>query len=378
MKRLLLLCFLWCYLPIGIYAQTFHAIVFADTDDSTIGASCYHDYERMTIELATMATANQMKLKRYFYKYESFNKRQLLETIQNMEVGSQDIVAFYFTGHGVRSDKDNSPYPQLSLGTSISDLMALEKVDALIAAKNPRLRIVLADCCNAVGQGVIPQNNTSGGATQLQQAEVNSYQSLLQKLKGNVLVSSSSVGEFSIAMAQGGLFTLSLLHELQKVVIQNGDVGWNDLLASTRLTADDWARDVTGGARGQLAQFHVKVVPVSGNAKEDNTPAPQRTQKDGLPDDFIDALAWIIDYSKSDEERMKWIQPIMNKFFADKNAKIDIIGRNGTTLVDRFTAEQFLKRLAIVKRLAQVVWIDGKTNTNGKYTELRLHEIYKF
>lgn len=376
--KILIYIFLFAIVCGQAKAQTFHAIIFADTEDSSIGASCYHDYERMTIELATMATANQMKLKRYFYKYESFNKRQLLETIQNMEVGSQDIVAFYFSGHGVRSDKDNSPYPQLSMGTSISDLIALEKVDALIAAKNPRLRIVLADCCNSVAEGVMPQNNTSGGATRLQQAEVNSYQSLLQKLKGNVLVSSSSVGEFSIAMAQGGLFTLSLLYELQKVVVQNGEITWTGLLSNTKTTADNRARELTDGTRGQLAQFHVKVLPVSGDAKEDNTPAPQRTQKDGLPDDFIDALAWIIDYSKSDEERMKWIQPIMNKFFADKNAKIDIIGRNGTTLVDRFTAEQFLKRLAIVKRLAQVAFIDGKKNQDGKYTELRLHEIYQF
>jgi len=378
MKKTLLFIFLWCSLPSQLSAQTFHAIVFADVEDSSIGESCAHDYERMTIELATMATANQMKLKRYFYKYDSFSKRQVLETIQNMEVGAQDIIAFYYTGHGGRSDKDNSPYPQLALGKSGADLMALEKVDALLAAKKPRLRIVLADCCNSVSEGVNPQNATSAGATQLRQAEVNSYQSLLNKLKGNVLVSSSSAGEISIAAAQGGIFTLSLLHELQKVVIQNGEITWTGLLSNTKITANERVRQGTNGERGQLAVYTVNVNPASGEAREDDTPAPQRTQKDGLPNDFIDALAWIIDYSKSDEERMKWIQPIMNKFFVDKNAKIDIIGRNGTTLVDRFTAEQFLKRLAIVKRLAQVAFIDGKTNQNGKYTEIRLHEIYQF
>ena len=53
------------------------------------------------------------------------------------------------------------------------------------------------------------------------------------------------------------------------------------------------------------------------------------------------------------------------------------MGKNGTTLIDRKSAEDFLKWLAITKRLAGIVLLDGMIDENGKFTELKVHEIYK-
>lgn len=375
MKKILILLF-GIFMSQVACGQTFHAIVFADTKDSMIGDGCFHDYERMTIELSTMASANDMKLKRYFHRNNDFSKLKLLEVLNGLEIEPQDVVVFYYTGHGARANKDESAFPQLALGNSAQDLMALEQVDAIIKNKNPLLRIVLADCCNAAVDGIMPQTNANGTVTQLAQAEVNTYQSLIRKLKGNILLSSSSEGQLSIALPEGSVFTLAFLQELQKIVVRNGEVSWGELLASTRERANNFVRQMTENRREQVAQYALNLNPNQANAN----PEPQVQQQapeNNLPNEILYALLYVADQRKTENQRIDAVQPVLKRFFANTNAKVDIMGRNGTTLVDRFTAEQFVRHLAATKRLAQLVILDLKTDTQGKVTELKIHEIYK-
>ncbi len=375
MKKILIL-FLWVLLIAQeMRGQTFHAVVFADTKDSMIGDGCFHDYERMTIELSTMASASDMKLKRYFYRNDDFSKLKLLEVLNGMVVEPQDVVVFYYTGHGARANTDESAFPQLALGSSAQDLMALEQVDAIIKGKNPRLRIVLADCCNAAVEGIMPQNQANGTVTQLAQAEVNTYQSLIRKLKGNVLLSSSSAGQLSIALPEGSIFTLAFLQELQKIVVRNGEVSWGELLDSTRERANNFVRQMTENRREQIAQYALNLTPINLNDLEPQV--QQQAPPNQLPNELLYALLYVADQRKTENQRIDAVQPVLKSFFANSNAKIDIMGRNGTTLVDRFTAEQFVKHLAATKRLAQIVILDLKTDSQGKVTELKIHEIYK-
>jgi hypothetical protein len=65
-------------------AQTFHAIMFADTFDQSIGESCLSDYERMEVEFATIARANNMKLDKHYYRDYDFTKEKVQEAINKL------------------------------------------------------------------------------------------------------------------------------------------------------------------------------------------------------------------------------------------------------------------------------------------------------
>ncbi|WP_366144106.1 caspase family protein [uncultured Bacteroides sp.] len=85
-----------------------------------------------------------------------------------MNINPQDVVFFYYSGHGTRSMHDKSDYPQMCLGLSVnrqSEMISVEGLDREIAKKKPRLRLTISDCCNSVGENVSPKLEISKGAS---------------------------------------------------------------------------------------------------------------------------------------------------------------------------------------------------------------------
>lgn len=219
---------------------TFHSIIFAETDDAQIGKSVFQDYDKMLVELANMASANDMTLKEYHYTDAQSSKDNVLKVLNGLQIGSQDVVFFYYSGHGARAASDATKFPQIMLGHSDSEFLSLSNIDKMIQTKNPKLRIVMADCCNSIAQGLSPKN-LSGGITHLKNNTTENYKNLFSRLSGNIITCSSSVGETSAAPADGGAFTTAFLTELQKVLL-SPQATWQVLLENTKVATFNRAR----------------------------------------------------------------------------------------------------------------------------------------
>ncbi len=387
MKKLFLIFLYFCTSFSG-FSQTLHAIIFADTFDAMIGESCFHDYERMNIELSTMATANEMTLNRYFFRGKDFNKAKLLEVIESINCKPDDTIFFYYSGHGARAEADKSTFPQLAFGKTDADFVPLLKIDELLGNKKSRLRLIFADCCNSYQPEISNKltDNTNNEATNLAQATINTYQSLLKKVQGSVIACSSKPGENSLALPVGGLFTVSFLYELQKMVVRNADVSWLVMLDNTSKLTTDLSSQIMANKITQNPYFETKLKPVTENSnnntnsekpQENLQNTPQNTVNDTPDKVLLGGLQKLCNKNIAVEERINQIKPLLDKCFASPTAKVEIMGKNGTTLIDRKSAEDFLKRLAITKRLAGIVLLDGMIDENGKFTELKVHEIYK-
>lgn len=112
--------FLVCYFPLlalcmlhagEAFSQSLHAIVFADTNDPSIGSGDKQDFVNMTMEMSTIASATGLHLEKYFYSGFNCSKSNLMGVLDRLQTSSGDVVMFYYSGHGTRSVQDESDYP---------------------------------------------------------------------------------------------------------------------------------------------------------------------------------------------------------------------------------------------------------------------------
>lgn len=66
---------------------------------------------------------------------------------------------------------------------------------------------------------------------------------------------------------------------------------------------------------------------------------------------------------------------VLKEYFNSDNATIQIVGRDGNTILERENASVFLDRIALAPLLIDFVIIDKK-EINGKVSSMTLHEIY--
>ena len=223
-------------------SQTFHAIIFANTKNPSIGASVEEDLNRMKIELKSMANFIGYKYVSYEFKDYAFNRSNLEKTIEGMRCGSNDIVFFYYSGHGGRSIREKTDYPQMLLvydesigGDERTDLYPIFNVKERIKTKNPRLTIVMGDLCNSEAEWVSPKDMVIDKSPTIKSSGKSQfYKDLFFNMKGDIITVSSRPKETSKAYSDGGAFTTSFLIILQSMVSKKSSADWNRLLDLTQ------------------------------------------------------------------------------------------------------------------------------------------------
>lgn len=88
---------------------------------------------------------------------QNFNKKFVINKLNTfLTPGPNDIVVFYYSGHGFRQPRDGRPGPYIDLRDLRIDLkkkylensLSMEDIAGIIKAKGARLNLVLSDCCN--------------------------------------------------------------------------------------------------------------------------------------------------------------------------------------------------------------------------------------
>ena len=365
-----------------------HAIIFADTKDADVGKSDLQDYCNISVEMSTIASAIGMQLKKYYYKDELCSNANLRKVLSSLHTERDDIIMFYYTGHGTRSSRDESVFPQMCLGSHYDqNFYPLEKVLTQLRSQPARLKLVFGDCCNNVVRGVSPKNYHTKGATVLTKEPVSVYHCLFSGNEGFLIASGCQAGETSLALYNvdgtpaGGAFTNSLLLTLKEHASKGLNTTWDDVLQS--------AQAVTRGSYGHTPVYDTMVreaSPISSTEIEETAQTvsaeyhePQNTAQDSNSEEVepIVVLTAIGNENLSVEARVKVQDKALKKLFASPDAKVEVVGSNGRTIVATERAGDFVLRLCTAHNLINLVELEKNTDSSGRYTYLKVHEIYK-
>ncbi len=267
MKRLVLLKLLClCFVLLGnmgfAYTQngTIHALFLID-EHSDIASACIADKFKMEEEVQIISQKTRLDLNLVPLDY---SKEGVLAKIDQLTVGENDVIFFYFTGHGYRYENQQScgNYPFLYLTKTKEHLydagLCLEQITSKLKAKGARLTIALADCCN----NVLPYEEPVAMNTAIM-GEV--YKQLFL-LSGGFLVATSSLpGQYSFATNNGGYFTNSFLETVRSIATKDNALElatWDNVMKSTRvktiLSSDSKQKPQYAG---KIQQMEEKAIP---------------------------------------------------------------------------------------------------------------------
>lgn len=247
---------------------TMHLVIAANTAIPDIGVSCEKDKVRMISEMDAVADALGISMKQYIVDGKNLTKENVKSTLDGLQPGSNDIVVFFYSGHGFRwsnqSDQYSNmdfrynPYTEISTGTC----MTLTEVTNIIESKGARLNISLADCCNSD----IGVNARSSEKFLTSRSDPNFDEKKLARLflkaKGTLMSCAASPGEVSWCNeSDGGFFMFSFFQAFhEEVGYLSNDPTWDEIMANTKKYAA-YKTSPSGGSGGSV-QNAVKSVNV--------------------------------------------------------------------------------------------------------------------
>jgi caspase domain-containing protein len=218
-------------LPMPAFAQTIHLITVADTRDANIGSGTAGNTTQI-VEFVTKA-AGEMKVtvSRQDVSGSAFSCQRIKEALDQVKPGSNDVVIFYYSGHGFRSEGSTSKFPELFCGQEAFSGGAPRLVDiaSQLADKKPRLMLVVADSCNVLFTQPVPPLPAAAIAA-VPVSRLKQYQNLFLRHKGTLTMSGSIKDQFSWYLPSTGLFTQQFVRALDAATQPNKEGLWSEVV----------------------------------------------------------------------------------------------------------------------------------------------------
>jgi hypothetical protein len=204
----------------------FYYIAIANTLDTTIGAGCKKDLSNLNPLFKRIPFELDLPYKETIILGSTFSKQSVLNAINSIQPKKQDIVVFYYTGHGFSyKDDDKIKFPQLDLRSNppVYDEKTIKnstrnigEIMDIIKSKGARLNLVISDCCNNEIEFYRKLPNpiqiTREPAIAPNRIEM---ANLFLKRKGNILISAADKEQYAVVDdLLGSLFTFQFSNKL--------------------------------------------------------------------------------------------------------------------------------------------------------------------
>ncbi|MDX2306128.1 MAG: caspase family protein [Microscillaceae bacterium] len=235
-------------------AAKMHLVLFINSEIGDIGQSCSADQRTVEIEFREISKAVGIPFEKYVVNGENFTKAKAQQTLNQINAGVNDIVVFYYSGHGFRWSDQSDKFPQLDMRYSEytplgnETALPLTEVSKSIESRGARLNILLSDCCNSdVGRNQMTSTTFMAGRS-FQGAEIEKLKALFLNSKGSLVFSGSSPSEYSWCNQNGGFFTLSFIQALKEEIgyLRSNVPSWNNIVEHTVRSTQSKAKSCQG------------------------------------------------------------------------------------------------------------------------------------
>lgn len=183
--------------------------IFACDTTSDLGYSLEHDLSLMNRLFENIAKELQLSYDPIIIKGQNLSSTSISNALDFVRETPEDILLFYFSGHGFHDEKNTTPWPSLVLSPT-HEAISSSFICQYLHDCQARLTIILFDCCNSYSTKAV-------GIKKMLPSQIPSI-SVLQKLFlktfGTIIATASIPGSPSYAFQQGSLFTSTFVHNL--------------------------------------------------------------------------------------------------------------------------------------------------------------------
>lgn len=311
--------------------------------------------------------------------------------INDLQCDSEDIVMFYYVGHGTENTSISKFPLMLMAQTNVNKFIPLTWVHETLKKKGARLTISIGMCCNA-RQGapgrIAPTFGMNYGNTYIDQDMSQNIKKLFLNYRGDLIVTSASPTESSWAcdsnIGPTDYFTLNLLAYFNNILPDDNNPNWENMLTEIKKTVcEDVKNDAAiqrrypGSTQTPIWDNHL----IAANAPSQTQPTPpnkESTQTDDitiLKTALNKALAYISSNNADEMERIRAAKKIETAFKG--NMMVRIMSQDGDVVVDKEVISDYLGRISTSGLLMNVSVDDLKLNQDGQIISLRVRELYK-
>ncbi len=208
-----------------IYGQTLHALLFVNKQERGRETDRYEDMKNMAAFYRDIARRIGYNFQLSENSGREFTAAEVKHEINNLRVASNDIIVFYYSGHGYNQGKDK--WPTLNLLDENYWFSDILKVLNRHKSK-AKLLLCIADCCN---KGFRNANLPGASFNPIESANI---RKLFTDFKGKktILMSASKQGQYSWSDTQrGSLFGISYRAALYALTDNsNSNPTWDKVL----------------------------------------------------------------------------------------------------------------------------------------------------
>lgn len=382
-----------CIIAVIANANTIHWITFVDTTDPDVGSIDITGQKYLYSQWIDVVNA-ALAEKKYTSRIYKFSDSQTTpynckKVISELTCDSNDVVVFYYIGHGGRSIADKSKYPQMLLAQNTDEkCIPLVWVYNELTKKNARLTLTIGMCCNSYTSGMTAKESVpfsiEKGRAMYSGQEIGAIQKLFLGHRGNIIMSSSSKGQVSWGgyipeiSTSMDIFTYCFIRGFKTYTNHTTDPSWHLLCQriSTDVNNMSIAMSGMGNVRQQTPIYDVDV-------QKCNFPVSIRKPDPPLPADNDDVTLqkltayfdFLVNADNPLQERIKKANNLKNACTAD--AVVRTLGADTDEVIDRQKLSDFIDIVSSSKRYYKIVVKDIKLDSNNYIMELKVKEYIK-
>lgn len=236
-----------------------HLVMVADVEDRSIGKSTAQDQRDITSTFTKISRELGIEIRDYQFSGQTFNKNQIISGFNSINSNPNDIIIYYYSGHGYNDTEKTSTFPTMALD---GPDLGLEELYHEIKGKSARLTMIIGDMCNS-----LPENRSPVGKRESipfksgYLFDANKLNKLFIQSSGILISTSSQKGEWSFCMNNpdgtmgNGQFTHAFIESMIKEAskVSASDAEWDDLFNRAYLKAHESTIGITNqnGKKGQ-------------------------------------------------------------------------------------------------------------------------------